>query len=434
MSTATVAARPREDDEGPRADGAHAVDPGRSGEPVLTRHLLTARGLQWIGGDRSPDPYALLLRGRPPESLTARLWELPDVSRGALGAVVVARHARAAAALADPRLVPLPPEGPGSVRPVTLADAPRGLGPVFAPAPELLAVPAPDAEVPAAEVPASEVPGGHDAGDPAVREAADRALTAVLDSVRPAGNGELELVTAVLEPVARAVTDPADRRTPREWAALGGLLDGYLCPPRISDARRQTAAVARLREETGGDPDRIRAELLRALTLWASVNLAGYTVALLLAEDRRWRRAGSGDERWLRAAVAEAVRLAPPVRVESRYAREPLEWDGLSVGPGEQVVVVTHAAARDPRVFADPAEFRPDRELPSGAPAVPLGGPAAVVLPTARAVAAAVAAGLARRCPGLRPAGPPVPRARAVVTGALAALPVQLRAQARPGG
>jgi cytochrome P450 len=63
------------------------------------------------------------------------------------------------------------------------------------------------------------------------------------------------------------------------------------------------------------------------------------------------------------AILDEALRLAPPVWVAPRIAIEDVEIDGIRVPKGAHVLVSQFVTQRDPRYFADPERFDPERWL-----------------------------------------------------------------------
>lgn len=63
----------------------------------------------------------------------------------------------------------------------------------------------------------------------------------------------------------------------------------------------------------------------------------------------------------LDAFVAECLRLDAPLQRNPRRARVDLEVDGVSVPKGSQLLLFLGAANMDPKVFAEPAAFRPGR-------------------------------------------------------------------------
>jgi len=63
----------------------------------------------------------------------------------------------------------------------------------------------------------------------------------------------------------------------------------------------------------------------------------------------------------LERALKESMRLYPAVYFTSREAIEPLEIAGCKIKPGSQVHLLPYILHRDPRWFADPTAFRPER-------------------------------------------------------------------------
>ena len=59
--------------------------------------------------------------------------------------------------------------------------------------------------------------------------------------------------------------------------------------------------------------------------------------------------------------VEEALRIESPVKGDFRLARMPAVVGGVEIPAGTTVMVLNGAANRDPRRFADPAEFKVDR-------------------------------------------------------------------------
>lgn len=67
---------------------------------------------------------------------------------------------------------------------------------------------------------------------------------------------------------------------------------------------------------------------------------------------------------WTRACLEEAMRLYPPAWVLEREAREDTDLDGFLVPRKATVIFLVHLIHRDPRWWADPEEFRPERFMP----------------------------------------------------------------------
>ncbi|XP_050801462.1 cytochrome P450 4V2-like [Gopherus flavomarginatus] len=67
---------------------------------------------------------------------------------------------------------------------------------------------------------------------------------------------------------------------------------------------------------------------------------------------------------YLECVVKEALRLFPSVPSFARTTSEDCHIKGFKIPKGTQVVIVTYALHRDPEVFPDPEEFRPERFFP----------------------------------------------------------------------
>ncbi|NWZ65912.1 CP4V2 protein, partial [Acrocephalus arundinaceus] len=68
--------------------------------------------------------------------------------------------------------------------------------------------------------------------------------------------------------------------------------------------------------------------------------------------------------RYLECVVKEALRLYPSVPMFARTLREDCCIKGYQIPRGANVLVLTYALHRDPEVFPDPEEFRPERFFP----------------------------------------------------------------------
>ncbi|NWT69346.1 CP4V2 protein, partial [Prunella himalayana] len=68
--------------------------------------------------------------------------------------------------------------------------------------------------------------------------------------------------------------------------------------------------------------------------------------------------------RYLECVVKEALRLYPSVPMFARTLREDCCIKGYQIPRGANVLILTYALHRDPEVFPDPEEFRPERFFP----------------------------------------------------------------------
>ncbi|NXJ75175.1 CP4V2 protein, partial [Trogon melanurus] len=68
--------------------------------------------------------------------------------------------------------------------------------------------------------------------------------------------------------------------------------------------------------------------------------------------------------RYLECVVKEALRIFPSVPMFARVLREDCSIEGYQIPKGTNVLVLTYALHRDPEIFPDPEEFRPERFFP----------------------------------------------------------------------
>ncbi|MGP3922961.1 cytochrome P450 [Streptomyces sp. 8N616] len=76
---------------------------------------------------------------------------------------------------------------------------------------------------------------------------------------------------------------------------------------------------------------------------------------------------------YARRVVLETLRLYPPAWLLSRMVTTATVLAGQWLAPGTTVLFSPYVLGRDPRVFADPERFDPDRWLPERASSVPRG-------------------------------------------------------------
>lgn len=154
-----------------------------------------------------------------------------------------------------------------------------------------------------------------------------------------------------------------------------------------------------------------------------TTNLLGNGLVLLLDHPEHARRLAAEQER-APAYVEEILRIDSPVQLTERFAGADAVIDGTEVPAGAELVLLLGAANRDPRRFADPDTFDPDR--PDNAP-LSFGAGAHYCLgaPLARLEAQVALPALLRRFPGMRLTARPRRRPRLTLRG-WAALEVDL--------
>ncbi|PYC63458.1 P450-derived glycosyltransferase activator [Micromonospora arborensis] len=409
----------------------HQIDPRQVTESDLARHLLAARGIQWMRGNRG-DPYALILRsqGIDPHRLFPALRGAPALRQSEPDVWVTADHATGAAALAHPSLVMRDAAAERRRKRVFSIDSRTSLKYVLSVDGGLLSAERADrARLAAVAAPLI--------GPDVVRahlDAAGAAFAAALPAAGP-----FDLMTSFARPVTLTVLAdllgvPGDRRD--EFAAAcataGYALDAHLCPPTLDMTRRLVASydalhalLSELVKERAAEPaDAVAAHLLIAVAGAEVVpNLICSAVLSLLAHPEQWR-ALCADPGRAEAAVEETLRFEPPIRIESRIAAAPVELGGQAVPKGDQVVVLVDGANRDPSVFTDPDRFDITRP-PAGHLSTSPGTNAGFVAAPAGLLAAEALRRLAAAAPGLRQGGDVVRRMRSPVVRSIARCPVE---------
>ncbi|MDH6213160.1 cytochrome P450 family protein [Streptomyces pseudovenezuelae] len=440
-------------------------------DAALGRVLLTLRGVQWILGTKG-DPYALLLRaaGDDPAELGRRVRRRGPLYWSSAGAWVTADHEVAAAALADGRMTPRPPSA--RTPHVELAEEPAPWD-----------VPALYEALPLTGLPAAldreEYERLRHWADPFLGEQALRPWHAAAVRnyrSRASALGErFDLVDDLIRPAtveaARVLLGLPDHRAARFAelsAAVAGVLDATLCPPRLDTARRYRTAlpelhtllaqtveeaasggfaggrglISRLLRTPGRDRSPVATDvvtvcaLLTFVGIEAATTLTGNAVALLLDHPDQWR-ALCEDPELASDAVAETLRHAPPVRLHRLYARRDLELAGTPVAAGEELVVLIGAAHRDPGRHPDPDRFDIHRPAHDRHPLPEDGHAGGLVGSATRLATDAALRALAANLPGLVRTDEVLRRLRSPITGSVFRFPAArhgtVREQFPPG-
>ena len=85
----------------------------------------------------------------------------------------------------------------------------------------------------------------------------------------------------------------------------------------------------------------------------------------------------AGSDEYLTAVVQETLRMRPVFPFTVRLAKQPLEFDGLTIPPGTLVVPVIALVHRRHDIYPDPLAFKPERFLgsrPGSYSWIPFGG------------------------------------------------------------
>lgn len=138
------------------------------------------------------------------------------------------------------------------------------------------------------------------------------------------------------------------------------------------------------RDSGGGMSDTELRDQLMTLLLAGHETTAtalAWTFDLLLRHPRELRKLRdsleAGEEDYLRATIAESLRLRPVIPIAGRRLTKPLVADGLTLPEGTDVTPAIWLAHTRPELYPEPYAFRPERFLedpPETYAWVPFGG------------------------------------------------------------
>lgn len=194
-------------------------------------------------------------------------------------------------------------------------------------------------------------------------------------SAKPPLSGTAELTESFAAPFAVGVAAqviglPLDdvRKIDGFYSAFASAMEytGDPEPLRRAEAARaeltdllvQGLSRSAVVEESDLSPEEVAAQLRVVMfgaieTIQASV----MTTLMLLLQHPEAMAQVRADPTLLVGAVDEAIRWMPPVAFIERWTKEPVELEGVTIGPREFVGVSVIAANRDPSVFDDPLRF-----------------------------------------------------------------------------
>ncbi|MEO3814385.1 cytochrome P450 [Sphaerisporangium sp. B11E5] len=161
--------------------------------------------------------------------------------------------------------------------------------------------------------------------------------------------------------LADGMTDVLD---PAAAAAAKDELTAYI--GTLLERKREHPAEDVFSDLATMDATREQAATLGAALLFAghetTVNRIDFGVLLLLGDRPQWDALAADPSR-APAAVEEILRVAAPSdHGLVRYAKEDMEFGGVTIRRGDAVLISTTAANRDERVFDRPDEFDSARE------------------------------------------------------------------------
>ncbi len=188
---------------------------------------------------------------------------------------------------------------------------------------------------------------------------------------RPSGERPAGAIGAALDRLDRVIYEEIARRR-----AQGDLAERTDILSLLLGARDEDGL-----EMTDGE---LRDELVTLLLAGheTTATSVAWAVERLVRHPQKLRRllaeidAGESDE-YMTAVVNETLRVRPVVPIVVRVLQEPLQVGGHVLPSGTRVVPSIYLTNRNPRVYDEPAEFRPERFLeaaPETFSWIPFGG------------------------------------------------------------
>jgi len=216
-----------------------------------------------------------------------------------------------------------------------------------------------------------------------MRESAQRELAAWPEHRRFAVHPSMQAIT--LDVILRAVFGVSDTERRRRLHERARDIDALLLQ-EVAERRRAPGedicsllVQARFEDGTGMEDAEIRDQLMTLLVAGHETTATGlaWTLDLLTRHPDTLAAARTGGETYLRAVVAESLRLRPVVPLAGRRLAVDLEVDGLTLPAGTDVTPSMWLAHTRPDEYPEPYAFKPERFLdkpPSTYTWIPFGG------------------------------------------------------------
>lgn len=162
-------------------------------------------------------------------------------------------------------------------------------------------------------------------------------------------------------------------------------IDDRRAPSEVSDRDDILSMLMAARFEAGGaiSDEELRDQLITLLLAGheTTATALAWTFDLLLRHPQALTRLRAeiekGGDDYMRAVIAEALRLRPVVPLAGRRLQSELRVSGYTLPAGTDVTPAIWLAHTNPKVYPDPLEFRPERFL-DGTPEtyawIPFGG------------------------------------------------------------
>jgi cytochrome P450 len=168
-----------------------------------------------------------------------------------------------------------------------------------------------------------------------------------------------------------AATRSGDRvRTAEVAAHFDALVGGLVRDRRDAGDEAPDDVTTRLLSESVDGRPLTDVEVVSILRNWTAGDLGSLAASLGVLihrlatrperQDVTRERTTRGDHAAIEAAIEEVLRIDDPFVSNRRRTTREVELGGHTIPAGDRVILNWTAANRDPRVFGDPDEFRPE--------------------------------------------------------------------------
>ena len=157
----------------------------------------------------------------------------------------------------------------------------------------------------------------------------------------------------------------------RAMVELSAYFDDFIAERRRSPKEDLISELmsAEIKRDDGSRDRLTDAELLGFSSLLAAAGAETTTKLMSNALVLIWRHPEVHkriveDPESIPGAIEEALRFWPPSQIQGRFATRDVELHGVTIPEGSRVLLLTGAACRDEREYADPDRFDIDRKIP----------------------------------------------------------------------
>jgi cytochrome P450 len=171
-----------------------------------------------------------------------------------------------------------------------------------------------------------------------------------------------------IEPGVGMINDTSITAMARLYEYLNGLIAERAAAPGDDLLSALTTAEIGDDESAGGSRSLTDREMVEfgLLLITAGTETVGKLIGwagLLLGEHPEQQQYLRDHPGAIPNAIEETLRYEPPSPVQGRFVEEPVELRGVTIPAGSKVLLLTGAAGRDERKYADPDRYEVRRHL-----------------------------------------------------------------------